>query len=444
MRIPVAILIGALALAPSAGEAQTAAPPTAAVAKDSIPQRVEPGLADRARRYARPTHEKIALLPAHLLRLPFKIVNYPLEHYLIHKEPGPVTVYAGRFVTKIGTHGVDVRLQGQGSGSGVGALVAYQFPGRWTASVPLRISGATTVRGYDQIAIGLDSLHIGTALGAVRLQYSERPQEDFFGLGPRSAKTDRTTYQQDEWLAQAQGSVRLASRLRLAADIGLTRHDIGRGRDADFPTVLQRFPASFAGVQGRFEFLDWGAGLVYDSRDVATYARHGEWLAARVQLTDGLGGTQNAYTKYSVEAQQFVALPGFRRSLAGRVRAVVTDNRGGSADVPLFRLERIGGSRSLRGYQGYRFTEHDALIGTLEYRFPIWSIEPASGVALDGVAFFDFGTAVPDLLDLQQRDLRSAAGIGIRVLSKRGLVFKIDNAWSPEGYRFHFGLRGTL
>ena len=112
--------------------------------------------------------------------------------------------------------------------------------------------------------------------------------------------------------------------------------------------------------------------------------------------------------------------------------------------MPFFRLEKVVGSRTVRGYQTFRYTEHDALVCDFEYRFPIWDIGLPSRVALDGALFFDFGTAVRNLEDLQQRDLRSGAGFGFRLVNFRGMIGRLENAWTPEGYRYHATLRGTF
>jgi hypothetical protein len=444
-----AIVLGASALAAGSVRAQpapaAATPAPAVAADDSTAAAAEPGLADRRRRWARPLRERVALVPAQMLRLPFQVVNYPVEHYLIHREPGAIAVYARRFTTALGRQGIEVQLRGMGPGSGYGGGIVYEAPRRLTRA-PLRLSAVMTATGYDQFALALDSLRTGPALAGLRLQYAERPREDFFGLGPDSRSDTRATYQLDEWLAQATGSLPIGGGWRLAAVAGVSRNDIGRGRDPKYPTALEIFSPAIDGLQGRFEFLDWGGGLVFDSRDDPSYARRGSVVSARVLFADGVRDTPHAYTKYELEAQQFVPLWGQRRSLAMRLRGVVTDDRSGDAgiDVPVFRLERIGGSRSVRGYQSFRFTDKDALVGNVEYRFPIWNIEPANRQALDGAALFDFGTAVPDLAELEQSDLHSAAGLGLRFATRLGMLFRFDSMWSPEGYRGHFGLRGTF
>ncbi len=408
---------------------------------DSTPQRIEPGLAARRARYARPTRERIALLPAHLLRLPFRILNYPVERYLIHKEPGAVTIYAGRALTKLRTEGLYLRIGGLGSGSGYGPGVRYEIR-PWSRGPRLSLFGGTTYRGYDQMFASLDSIRLGRARLEFRGQYDERPQEDFFGLGTDSRLQDRATFQQDETLLSVRARLPLRGRWSFVAHTNWSRSDIGRGRDGDFPSALQVFPP-LPGLAGRHEFVDVGAGIAYDSRDLPRYARRGQFVQAVVTASEGTGGTPQAYTKVLFEGAQFIPLPGWRRSLGLRLRSVFTDNRA-REELPVFRMERVGGSRTVRGYRTYRFHEEESVIGNVEYRFPIWTIDPPGGQALDGCAFFDFGAAIPELSDLQQRDLRSTAGLGVRFATAKDLVLRIDHARTPEGHRTHFGLQGTF
>jgi hypothetical protein len=404
----------------------------------------EPGLEARRQRFRRPAWQQAAMVPVHLLRLPFSIVNYPVEHWLVHKEPGALTVYARRVYTRIGVQGFALRVGGLGSGSGVGAGVRYEPPRRWTGGKPLQLAAGITHRGYDRAAASLDSLRWGPLTSGLRLQYDDRPEEDFFGVGLTSRRLDRSTYEQREVLGGLHSLVDLGGAWRLSLQVAASQSDIDRGRDEQFPAAQDRFdPRRVVGLDGRFRFLDYGVGVVYDSRDVPRYARRGSYLQLGVQATDGLGDTPHAFTKYVFEVQHAVPLPGHRRGLAGRLRAVVTDNRA-QEDIPVFRLEPLGGSRSIRGYSTYRFLDKDLLLGNLEYRFPVWSIEPPNGQALDGVVFLDFGTVMSNLEDTQQRDLRSGAGVGVRMVTAHDLLFRADNAWTSEGYRFHLGLRGTF
>lgn len=440
----------AAAQAPAAAPkpAATASPAQPPLATTSVPassERLEPGLEDRRQRYARPAWQHVAMVPAYVLRAPFQLLGYPLR-LLVHKDPGPFTVYTRRSLVSLNKVGVGVRIGGLGSGSGAGIGLRYELPQRFTLGHPLRFLAATTYNGYDFIGASLDSLRWGSGRTSLRVGYAERPREDFFGLGPDTPLSDRATYQLDETRVALESFVPLRGAWHFMFDLAATRNDVGRGRDPDFPTVLEVFdPNQIEGLSGRFEFFDWAAGFNYDTRDVPTYARRGRNYTLQVLGAEGINHTVNAYTKVAFEAQEFLPLPLYHTSLAARLRAVRTDNRGDNGvQVPIFRLERVGGSRTVRGYQTFRYTEHDAFIFDFEYRFPIWDIGLPSQLALDGALFFDFGSAVRNLEDMRQDDLRSSGGFGFRLVNFRGMIGRLENAWTPEGYRYHATLRGTF
>jgi outer membrane protein assembly factor BamA len=101
-------------------------------------------------------------------------------------------------------------------------------------------------------------------------------------------------------------------------------------------------------------------------------------------------------------------------------------------------------SSASSGWASSRFIDKDLVFGNLEYHFPVWNIELTNGAAIDGALFFDCGTVLPRLSRLQQKDLRSDAGVGLRLVTARGLFVRFDNAWSSEGYRNDLGLVGSF
>jgi Omp85 superfamily domain len=418
---------------------------TAGGTSSNAPERDEPGLEDRQQRYARSTAYHIAMIPAYVLRAPFQVVNYPIEHWLVHRDPGAITVYAGRAWSRARVRGFGARIGGLGSGSGTGGGLRYRLPTGVTFGKPLTVSASVTYRLYVQYAARLDSLHAGPVPVSLQVLYNDRPQEDFYGLGPRSELTNHSTYRLEEMFGTATFLPRIYRDVHALVLVGASRSDVTRGRDSNYPPSQDVFdPTVYEGLSGRYSFFEYGLGLVLDKRDVPTYAHHGRYLSVAIQGAKGIDGTQNAYTKYAIEAQQFLPLPAYRHTLALRFRTVLSDNQSTEHPVPVFRLEAVGSSRTIRGYQTYRFTDEDVLLGSVEYRFPIWNIETPSGIALDGGLFFDFGTALPELGQLQQRDLRSGGGFGFRLVNARRSIGRMDVAFTPEGARVHFSLRGAF
>ena len=246
-------------------------------------------------------------------------------------------------------------------------------------------------------------------------------------------------------MAQATGSVPLWGRLRLAVLAGVSRNDVGRGRDPDFPTALQVFSPSVDGLQGRFEFVDWGGGLVFDSRDDPSYARRGSVLSARVQLADGVRDTPHDYAKYELEAQHVRAAVG-RKTLAGGApprRHHREPQRRSWRRGAVFRLERIGAQPLVRGYRSFRFTGQGRSGGQLRHTASDLEHRSPRRAGAGRRALFDFGTAGRTSPNCAKRIYTAPPG-SAAVRDAGGHLFRFDNMWSPEGYRSTSRWRGTF
>ena len=95
-------------------------------------------------------------------------------------------------------------------------------------------------------------------------------------------------------------------------------------------------------------------------------------------------------------------------------------------------METIGGGRTLRGFDEYRFRESRNLLINAEYRWEVWTY-------LDFTLFYDAGKVFSDLDQLNFDDLESGYGFGIRTHTPGGFVLRMDLAKSNEGLKFHIG-----
>jgi len=116
--------------------------------------------------------------------------------------------------------------------------------------------------------------------------------------------------------------------------------------------------------------------------------------------------------------------------LAWRLKAGLLISQETNQFVPVEERFYSGGSTSVRGWSRFELGPRDAsgipiggnslLEGSLELRFPIWSI-------LSGVAFTDFGNVWRSSLTYKIDELRFAAGVGLRVGTPVGPI-RLDYA----------------
>ncbi|MCR6679111.1 hypothetical protein NVV43_26885, partial [Escherichia marmotae] len=78
--------------------------------------------------------------------------------------------------------------------------------------------------------------------------YHEYPQEDFFGLGPNSLKSNRTNYRLDSRDVGAEATWRPVKRVNITGGLWSLDPTIDRGTDPRFPSTELVFnPASVPG-----------------------------------------------------------------------------------------------------------------------------------------------------------------------------------------------------
>ena len=431
-----ALLLGALCVA-GAGRAQESAPP----ATSARPLRDEQGLEARRRRYAEHPAKSVAMLPVRLLELPFDILNYPIEHWVAKKPTDPLLARISRGLAAAEAQGVTVEARLETGHSGLGGGIGYRLPRTLTGPVNLRFFGGATHRGYQLYYVQLDTLRLGPSDFWLRGQYLDLAQESFFGLGIDSQLGSRSNYELGVTTATLAGQIGRGPRVQMTFDVGFSRTDVRPGENDDFPPTQSVF-SDIEGLSGRFDFVEGGAALVWDRRDNEKYARRGSYARASVHLAGGVNGTENAFAKYGLELRQYLPLPGARRVLGLRLAGTITDNFD-ETDIPFFRLERLGGSRTLRGVQTYRFTDKDMLTAGVEYRFPFWNLGLESQTAIDALGFFDMGTVLPNLEEVQWHDIQPTGGFGFRIVSKNTVFVRTDFAWSEEDSRVHIGF-GSL
>ena len=405
------------------------------------PLRLEPGLEDRHARYGPSTSKKIAMLPVHLLELPFVVVNYPFEKWIVRKQPLEPVLLGLTAWRRLRQNGILIRWGGFGPNAGAGGGLGYRLPESVTGRSRLQIFGGLTSGGYEQFYAQFDTPQDADLRLDLRGEFFDRGRERFYGVGLQSSVDDRSSYDLATTRVRARVDWNAWTRLHLQGAVAFSRHDVHEGEDERYPTAQELFPG-VEGLEGRFDFVEYGAALSWEGRDSGQYASRGTYARAAVRLAEGVRDTDNAYTKYSFELQHYLPLPGVRRVLALRFFSTVTDNRSGpDRPIPLFRLETLGGPNDLRGYRDSRFTDKDIFFGNVEYRFPFWWIEHESGIGIDALAFFDYGTALPNLEKMQQRDFRSSSGLGFRVMTYHSFLGQVDFGWTPEGSRVHAGLR---
>lgn len=157
------------------------------------------------------------------------------------------------------------------------------------------------------------------------------------------------------------------------------------------------------------------------------------------QALEALGG-EYSYTKYWLQARYYTPVLGLENFLNRQFGAIDKDNpvilaarmRVGfsSGELPTAGLYSLGGTGTLRGYDGNEFEGTEMFLGNVELRIPFQK-------AFSFVVFYDVGNAWLDE-GIDFSDLHDSWGIGVRVKTPLGNL-RVDYAQGEDENRTHFG-----
>lgn len=165
--------------------------------------------------------------------------------------------------------------------------------------------------------------------------------------------------------------------------------------------------------------------LRLDTRDSQVHPTSGERLYFRAGLSHPGWGSDWKYFLYRLESSIYRRLFHSRHIVAARLWL---QHINGTA--PYQELSKIGDGWTARGYKADRFLDKSMILGSLEYRFPIYR-------ALGGVLFMDAGRVAPQLEKLTPNSIHSDYGWGLRYYLST-FVVRFDMGFSAEGLRVYF------
>jgi len=294
--------------------------------------------------------------------------------------------------------------------------------------VDISARAAYSTMGYARLRGGLNARNLGGVPLDVSgfSQYYEFPQEDFFGFGIDSLKSERTNYLLDA--TESGGSMRWRPFfLDLSAGGSYISPRIGHGTDKRFVSTEELFsPATVPGLGTQTDFVKVEATAAIDWRDNPAHPHGGGRYGVTAAKFDDRDLNRFDFHRIEVSLQQYVPLTDRYRILALRAEGVFTDGDHGQT-VPFYFQPTLGGANDLRGYREFRFRDQNSLLLGAEYRWEAWW-------ALDGALFVDAGTVAARRRDLSLNDMDVTYGIGFRFHSNSAVLGRLDLAFSREGF----------
>ncbi|MEP7115939.1 MAG: BamA/TamA family outer membrane protein [Acidobacteriota bacterium] len=314
-----------------------------------------------------------------------------------------------------------------GSGFGLGAGYRERTAGD---RLLLDASGSWTYRDYKTIQARVVLRPVPTrpvelSAGSVWYDYT---QEDFFGLGPASNRSDRVDYRLEGLDTYAQLQARKAGWLVLRGRIGRQRTNVTAGTDPRFPTLATRFDEATApGMSDPLTLFYAQTSAGIDTRDQPGNTRSGGLYDVTAALYRDRRGDHFDFTRLDLRALHVFPIFDKKRGFAVRAAASRIDPDGASL-VPFYLMPTIGGSDSIRSFRDFRFRDATSVNFNAEYRWEAFS-------GLDLALFVDAGDVGPSWHALVGDRLRTAWGGGFRFNTNRRVFLRIDIADGREGLR---------
>ncbi len=329
--------------------------------------------------------------------------------------------------------GFHLRLGGMIEGSGLGAGPAFRYN---TGRFDLRASAAGSIKKYF-IAEGAlrfpgtrqDSLYAVRDGPYVELYARRRdfPQEDFFGLGPDSLKTDRSDYAIRDTLTRVTGGVRRRRYFSAGLGVGYLDPSVGPGTDTRMPSSTAIFsPTDVPGLAALPAFVVVEPFVEVTTIDRPLSKMSGGRYRFSLSRYDDRDLNQFSFRRWDLDLRQYLSFFSGSRTIALRAWAAEATPDDGH-QVPFFLQPILGGAQTLRAFRSFRFRDQSALLLQAEYR---WRINEL----IAGALFYDTGAVARRLGEVGK--LEKDYGIGMRVGSRTGVTFRADLAFG--------GREGTL
>ena len=330
-----------------------------------------------------------------------------------------------------GNNGFQFLLGGMRSGNGMTFGLGYRRVDLWGERLGFR----TTVRGTILEAYMFDAEvnfpRLNTRRGDLRVyaKYENSPQMDYYGPGQDSNKDNRTSYRLEDASIDLRARYRVWNRLWVGVTGGFYAPNTGPGKRSGYPSTEEEFtPLQAPGLDAQPDFLRTGFTAQFDNRDLSTGPREGgNYYVHYTRYWDQDLG-RHTFNKWDTAVEQYFPYRNKTRVVAVRVAMTATQATDGQT-VPFYLQPTLGGNEILRGFDRYRFYEHNALTAAVEHRWHIFSGGHAA-------VFVETGKVAPEPTQLNLARAKYSGGIGFRFALKGAVVMRIDNAVSNEGYRF--------
>lgn len=281
----------------------------------------------------------------------------------------------------------------------------------------------------------------GSGIGASGLvQYENRPEVHFSGIGPHSSAGNGTSYKMETTTLGPKLSYDPKPTVSGDLFFHYKNINITNGEDGGRGIIDNIFAGqNIPGLAGD-EILTLGTEWVHDTRNHRELSTRGGERRFAFSYNEGIAGSEARYFKYETEVSQYFRLGSDRRALALHFYGEHNDEIN-NGEVPFHQMAMLGGyagrpriSQTLRGYDYNRFYDESAVLFNVEYRYAIWENRE---FRVDSVLFWDQGQVFGEFGELEFDNFKESYGIGFRLSVANVVLLSIEGAHGDEGTNYY-------
>ena len=265
-----------------------------------------------------------------------------------------------------------------------------------------------------------------------QLIYRNMPDERFYGFGSNSLDSDETNYQIKTATAEAAIARWFTERLVVGVIAGVDNSRTGAGKADTSPSTTDVYGDSLPGLGDDITVGRVMLGVIYNGANRRVRPSNGFTVEARIRVDHELSNGPFAYSTGFLDVIKYIGLKRNRTLfLRGAFRS---SDRLTDKEIPFYETSQLGSQETIRGFHRNRFRDLDAILGTVEYRYPISAM-------IDALLFVDAGQVQRDVFqDFSSNDTQWVFGAGFRVWKMDGSLIRLELGVGEDGAKILFQL----
>jgi len=269
------------------------------------------------------------------------------------------------------------------------------------------------------------------------LGYRVLANEHFYGQGNEAFEADKSLYSREKGYAKISIFNTIKERLKIIAGLSFEHNNILKGKGEEYPYTINRYAlADLPGLENEIRTYGTSIGVNFDSRNSNGGPTSGNEISLEAGIYNQLDDDKYGFSRIVIDVKKYFHLF-YGRTLIFRVAGEMTDPLTDKL-TPFYQLSQLGTRETIRGFSRSRYRDNDAILGSIEYRYPIRNADRS---AVDAILFVDAGQVAGDIFnDFSFGELKIGFGGGFRVWSKEAESIKFTIAKSDEQFRFYLSL----